>query len=237
MKGHVVLVTGASRGIGRAAALYLARQGVQVIITGRTIGALEALDDEIKEMRGQAAIVPLDQNDYEAMPRLAQIIFERWGRLDGFVANAGMLGGMAPLPHIEGENFEQVLRVNLISVWHQIKVLDPLLRAAPAGRAVLISSGAAHGKRAFWGGYAVSKAGLEALGRIWADESEQTQLKINMLDPGAVATGMRAEAYPGEDPAGLLSATAMAPVFGYLLSADCGTQGRLYTAREILARL
>ena len=237
LSGKVILVTGASRGIGRSVALGCAKAGAEVIITGRTMGALEELDDEINAAGSSATIVELDQTDTAAMARLGQAIGSRWGRLDGFVANAGQLGQMAPMPHIDPEIFERTILVNVTSVWHQIAAFDGLLRAAAAGRAVLVSSGAAHGDRAYWGAYAVSKAGLEAMGRAWAAESEKTNMRINLLDPGATRTAMRAAAYPGENPDNLRTAEDITPAFLHLLSPDCDSQGTLYRAADLIQKL
>jgi len=235
MSNRVILVTGASRGIGRAVARACAKAGAEVIITGRTMAGLEELDDEIQSAGGKATIVELDQTDHAAIPRLAQAIGARWGQLDGFLANAGQLGQMAPMPHIDADIFERTIDVNLVSVWHQIAAFDSLLRLSDAGRAVLVSSGAAHGARPFWGGYAVSKAGLEAMGRAWAAESEQTNLRINLINPGATATAMRAAAFPGENQQSLPTPQDIAPAFVWLLSPDCTSQGQLYQAAELIA--
>jgi len=234
LEGRLVLITGASRGIGRAVALACAEAGAELILTARTTGALEELDDEIKARGGQATLVEMDVTDLPAIPRLAAAIAERWGRLDGFVANAGQLGQMAPMAHSDPEIFERTLQVNLTSVWHQLRAFDPLLRAAAAARVILVSSGAAQGARPYWGAYAVSKAGLEAMGRAWAAESEQTNMRINLLDPGAVATAMRAAAYPGEDPASLPTPQDIAPAFIRLLSPDCPHHGALLKARDLI---
>ena len=195
LSGKLVLVTGATRGIGRAVAIAAASAGAELVITGRTIGALEEVDDEIKAGGGHATIVEMDMQDTAAMPRLAAAIAERWGRLDGFVANAAILTALTPVGHVTPEDWETNIAVNLTGQWHMIRAFDPLLRAAPAGRAILVTSGAAVGSRPFWGPYAATKAGLEALGRSWAGESEQTNLKINMMNPGGTATGMRAAAF------------------------------------------
>ena len=237
LENKVILITGASRGIGRSVSLKCAKAGAEVIITGRTVGALEELDDEISKNGGKATIVELDQNDTAAMARLGKAIATRWGRLDGFVANAGQLGQMAPMPHIDPEIFEKTMMVNLTSVWYQIAAFDNLLRESEAARAVLVSSGAAKGARAYWGAYAVSKAGLESMARAWAAESEKTNLRINMIDPGATRTAMRAAAYPGEDPEKLRTAEDITPAFLHLLSPDCTSQGMLYKAAELVAEL
>ena len=234
LTGRVILLTGASRGIGHAVSLAAARAGADIIITGRTLGALEELDDAITADGGHGTIVEHDLRDTPALPRLAAAIHERWGRLDGLVANAGMLGVLTPLSHLEPEVWDGTIAVNLTAQWHLIKAMEPLLVAAPAARAVLVSSGAASGSYPFWGAYAVSKAGLEAMGRVWAGETEQTNLRINMINPGGTATSMRAAAFPGEDPQTLPTPDAIAPAFLQLLSADCTDHGQLFKARDML---
>lgn len=234
LNGKVILVTGASRGIGRAVAIEAGRQGAEVILTGRTTGALEEVDDHIHAAGGNSVIVELDQTDFPAIPRLASAIASRWGRLDGFVANAGQLGQLSPMAHSEEDVFERTITVNLTSIFYMIKAFDGLLRASEAGRAVLVTSGAAVGHRPFWGAYAVSKAGLEAMGRSWASESEQTAMKINMLDPGGTRTAMRAAAYPGEDAQTLPSAEDITPAFIDLLADDCPYHGERLSARQMV---
>ncbi|MEX0502202.1 SDR family NAD(P)-dependent oxidoreductase [Alphaproteobacteria bacterium LSUCC0719] len=233
LSGKLILVTGATRGIGRAVAVAAAGAGAELIITGRTIGALEEVDDEIKSTGGHATIVELDMKDTPAIPRLAGAIAERWGRLDGFVANAAILTALTPVGHITPQDWDSNIAVNLTGQWHMIRAFDPLLRAAPAGRAILVTSGAAVGSRPFWGPYAATKAGLEALGRSWAGESEQTNLKINMMNPGGTATGMRAAAFPGEDPATLPRPEDIAPAFLSLLADDCPYHGEVVEARKL----
>jgi NAD(P)-dependent dehydrogenase (short-subunit alcohol dehydrogenase family) len=233
LSGKLVLVTGATRGIGRAVAMAAASAGAELIITGRTIGALEEVDDEIKASGGHATIVEMDMKDTAAIPRLAAAIAERWGRLDGLVANAAILTALTPVGHVTPEDWETNIAVNLTGQWHMIRAFDPLLRAAPAGRAILVTSGAAVGSRPFWGPYAATKAGLEALGRSWAGESEQTSLRINLMNPGGTATTMRASAFPGEDPASLPQPADIAPAFLALLAEDCPWHGEVVNAREI----
>ena len=235
LTGRVILVTGASRGLGYAVALAAARAGADIIITGRTLGALEELDDAIKAEGGHATIVEHDLRDMPALPRLAAAIHERWGRLDGLVANAAMLGVLTPLSHIEPDVWDDTIAINLTAQWHLIKAMEPLLIAAPAARALLVSSGAAYGSYPFWGAYAVSKAGLEAMGRVWAGETEQTNLRVNMINPGGTATSMRAAAFPGEDPQKLPNPDAIAPAFLQLLSVDCSDHGQLFKARDMLS--
>ena len=234
LENKVILVTGASRGIGRAVAIAAGSQGAEVILTGRTTGALEEVDDQIHALGGKSVIVELDQTDLPAIPRLASAIASRWQRLDGFVANAGQLGQLSPITHSDEDVFDRTIQVNLTSIFHMIRSFDGLLRASEAGRAVLVSSGAAVGHRPFWGAYAISKAGMEAMGRSWAAESEQTNMKINILDPGGTRTAMRAAAYPGEKPESVPSPDEIAPAFIELLSPECAYHGERLLAREML---
>jgi len=234
LEGKLLLVTGASRGIGRAVAIAAAQAGAELIITGRTMGGLEETDDAIKSVGSKATIVELDMADTPAIPRLASAIQGRWGRLDGLVANAGMIGPLTPVSHHEESVWNNTLLINLTAQWHLIKAMEPLLLQSVAGRAILVSSGAARNPRAFWGAYAVSKAGLEALGTCWAAETEQTNLRVNMLNPGATATAMRASAFPGEDPGTIPSPEDIAPAFLNLLSPSCSTHGKVLSAREML---
>ena len=234
LHNKIILITGASRGIGRAVALAAAKAGANLIITGRTIGALEELDDEIKAAGRKATIVELEMLDHGAIPRLAEAINRRWGKLDGFVANAATLNPLTPLSHLEDSVWNDTITINLTAQWHLIKAMEPLLLAASAGRAILVSSGAAEGIRPFWGPYAISKAGLEAMGRVWAGETEKTNLRINILDPGGTATGMRASAFPGENPDTLPQPSDVAPAFLALLDPACVDHGQRFNARDML---
>lgn len=200
LSGRVALVTGASRGIGYFIARELAQAGAHVVAVARTVGGLEELDDEIRSAGGQATLVPLDLTDMAGIDRLGGAIHERWGKLDVLVANAAILGVIAPLGHIEAKVFDKVMAVNVTATWRMIRSVDPLLRLSDAGRAIVMSSGAAHSARAFWGAYAASKAAVEAMARSWADETKNTALRINCVNPGATRTGMRAQAMPGENP-------------------------------------
>ncbi len=228
LTGRVVLVTGASRGIGRAAALALAGAGAHVIALARTSGALEELDDAIQAAGGSATLVPADVKDYDALDRLGAAIFERWGRLDGLLANAGVLGTMTPLAHHEPKRWDEVMAVNVTANWRLIRSLDPLLRASDAGRAVFVSSGAAHKFRAFWGSYAVSKAALEALALTYASETQTTPVRVTLVNPGPLRTRMRATAMPGEDPLTLRTPEELAPHLVRLLSPAWTTTGAIY---------
>lgn len=229
-QGRVALVTGASRGIGRAAALELARQGAHVIALARTQGALEALDDEIKSLGGAATLVPCDLKDFEALDRLGAAIHQRWGRLDVLIGNAGLLGPLTPLGHVEPKEWDKVMAVNVTANWRLIRSFDPLLRASEAGRAVFISSGVAHRAemRAYWGPYAVSKAALEALVRTYAAETAASSVKVMLANPGPLRTKMRAAAAPGEDPMSLNTPEAFAPKLVTLCGVDWPHSGLMY---------
>jgi NAD(P)-dependent dehydrogenase (short-subunit alcohol dehydrogenase family) len=230
---RVALVTGASRGIGRAAALALAAEGAHVIAVARTQGALEALDDEIRAGRpdASATLVPLDLADHDALDRLGASIYERWGRLDVFLGNAGLLGPLSPLPHISPKAFADVFSVNVTANWRLIRSLDPLLRAAPAARVAFLTSGAAYRAetRAYWGLYAASKAALDVLARTYAAETANTTaIKVMLVNPGRMRTRMRAAAMPGEDPATLPTPEAFAPKLLRVLSPEWRETGKLY---------
>lgn len=219
LKDRIVLVTGASRGIGYAIAKAAAAAGAQVIAIARTQGGLEALDDEIRQAgAGAASLVPLDLRDREGIEKLGEIIAKRWGRLDGLVVNAGVLGPLTPASQISAKAWNEVLAVNLIAPARFIRAFEPLLHQSDAGRAVFTTSGAAVSRRALWGAYAASKAGLDALAQSWAKELANTPIRVNLVDPGPVRTPMRAKAAPSEDPNTLPHPEAVAPVFLDLLS-------------------
>ena len=200
LEGRVALVTGASRGLGAAIARRFAAEGAELFLVARTIGGLEEVDDAVRAAGSHATLIPLDLADFAALDRLGAAIFERHKRLDVFVANAALLGTLSPLAHIEPKEWQRIVDVNLTANWRLIRSLDPLLRASPAGRAIFVTSAKAQKPRAYWGAYAVAKAGLENLARTYASEVEQTALKVNLIDPGRLRTAMRAQAYPGENP-------------------------------------
>ena len=197
--GRVTLVTGASRGIGYQAALALTKAGSHIIAIARTQGGLEDLDDVIKADGGECTLVPMDLKNADGLDQLGKIIHERWGKLDGLLANAGLLGDITPAPHTDPKKWDDVFAVNVTANYRLIRSLDPLLRASDAGRAVFLTSSVARTHRAYWGACAASKAALEAFVSCYAKEAEVTKLKVNLLNPGAVRTAMRAKAMPGED--------------------------------------
>jgi len=218
LEGRIALVTGASRGIGRASALALAGAGAHVILVARTVGGLEEADDEIQKLGGTSTLVPMNLRDSEAIDRLGASIFERWGRLDALLGNAGVLGQLTPLAHLEPKTFQEVMEVNVTANWRLIRSLDPLLRLSDAGRVLFVTSGAALKHTAFWGAYAVSKAALESLALTYAAECEGSKVKVNLFNPGPVRTAMRKKAMPGEDPNSLPAPENLAPHIVEMLS-------------------
>lgn len=200
LASRIALVTGASRGIGYATALALSKAGAQVVAVARTQGGLEELDDEIRQHGGSATLVPLDLTDFDGIARLGAALHERHGRLDILVGNAGVAGPSSPLGHIELKSWADVMSINLIANVQLIRCMEPLLKLSDAGRAVFITSGAAAKARAYLGPYATSKAALETLARVWANETVNTKLRVNLFNPGPTRTRMRATIMPGEDP-------------------------------------
>lgn len=227
LEGRIALVTGASRGIGRAAAVGLGGAGAHVVLVARTVGGLEETDDAVKKTGGSATLVPLNLRDFDALDRLGRSIFERWGRLDACFANAGALGVLTPLSHLEPKVFQELIEVNVTANWRLIRSLDPLLRQSAAGRVLFVTSGAARVHTPFWGGYGMAKAALESLALTYAAECATTNVKVNLLSPGAVRTGMRAKAFPGEDPQSLPPPEDLAPLIVELLSPSCTRNGQL----------
>jgi NAD(P)-dependent dehydrogenase (short-subunit alcohol dehydrogenase family) len=231
LSGRIALVTGASRGIGRAIALELARAGAHVIALARTQGGLEELDDAIRAEKAEATLVPCDLKDFAALDRLGAAIYERWKRLDIFIGNGGVLGPLTPLAHVEPAQWEEVLAVNVTANWRLIRSLDLPLRAAEAGRVVLITSGAGHraDTKPYWGPYAISKAALDALGRTYAAETAAvSNVKVMLVNPGPMRTRMRAAAMPGEDPSSLKPPEDLALKIVALASPAWVQTGKLY---------
>jgi len=228
LSGRIALVTGASRGIGAAAALALARAGAHVVALARTVGGLEELDDSIRQAGGEATLVPLDLKDADGIARLAAAIEERYGRLDVLVGNAGVLGVLSPLGHIEPKTWDEAMAVNLAANWHLVRFMDPLLKRSDAGRAVFLTSTVVHKATAYWGAYAISKAALETLARIYAAETANTSVRVNLFNPGKTRTGMRAAAMPGEDPMTLPTPDEVVEALVPLCLPSCTETGRLY---------
>jgi len=226
--GKLALVTGASRGIGRAVAKAFAAEGAHVILAARRAGSLEDVDDEIRALGGTATLVKLDLTDGEKVDALGPTIYERWGKLDVLVGNAGILGPITPLPHISESAWETAIATNVTANWRLIRTLDPLLRHAEAGRAVFVTSGAANAHHAYWGPYAVTKAALNALVKTYALEVANTTVRANLISPGPIRTEMRQQAYPGEDPMTLATPEDVAPLFLDVAAADCTENGRIF---------
>lgn len=227
LAGRTALVTGASRGIGAAVARRLATEGAHVIAIARTIGGLEELDDAIKAAGGSSTLVPLDLAELDKIDALGPQLYQRFGKLDIFVANAAILGELSPLPHVDPKQWEQVLRINVTANWRLIRTLEPLLRRSDAGRAVFVSSGAAKSARAYWGPYSISKAALETMARTWQAELASTPIKVNIIDPGGTRTRMRAQAFPGEDPQSLKAPDEIVGALIDLCAPDCAANGEI----------
>jgi len=225
--GKLALVTGATRGIGWAVAQALAAEGAHVLMLGRTQGALEELYDLIKKSNGEATGVPLDLTDGDALDRLGASIAERWGKLDMMVGNAGVLGPLTPVSHIDPDDLAKVLAINVTANARLIRAMEPLLMQADAPRAVFTTSGAAQKCRPFWGAYASGKAALDALVKSWAHEHENDALRVNLVSPGPIRTAMRAQAMPGEDPDTLPGPADVAPLFLELLSTSETRTGQI----------
>ena len=230
LAGRIALITGASRGIGEAVARRFAAEGAQLVLAARTTGGLEEVDDRIRAACGENAaptLVTLDLAEDDGIERLASAISERFGRLDILIGNASLLGTMTPMHQIDPKEWLQVMAVNLTANWRLIRAFDPALRASDAGRAVFVSSSAARGARPYWATYAVSKAALESMVLAWAAENPQTDMRINLINPGATRTVMRAEAYPGEDPMTLKMPDDVAGMFVDLAEPACVRHGEL----------
>jgi len=229
---RVALVTGASRGIGAAVALELAQAGAHVVAVARTVGGLEELDDKIKAAGGSATLVPLDVKDSEGIARLALALNERYQRLDVLIGNAGILGPLSPLVHVEPKDWDNLIAVNITANYQLIRCMDALLKRSLAGRAVFLTSGVAHMGRAYWGPYAASKAALEILARTYAAECATTSVRINLFAPGPTRTRMYASAFPGIDPLTLPTPDEIAKTIVPMCSAECAENGKIYNFRD-----
>jgi NAD(P)-dependent dehydrogenase (short-subunit alcohol dehydrogenase family) len=232
LEGRLAVITGASRGIGAAVARRFAAEGAQLVLIARTVGALEELDDAIRAAGGkQPVLVPHDLRDHDGLDRLGASLNERYGKLDILVGNAGILGPLTPVGHIPPDIWQEVMNVNVTANYRLIRSLDPLLRLSDAGRAIFVTSGAASGRMAYWGAYAVTKAALEALVRTYAAEITKTKVRANLLSPGPIRTAMRAAAFPGEDPESLRTPEEIADLFVALAEPACTKNGEVVEAR------
>ncbi|CAN1566942.1 FabG Dehydrogenases with different specificities (related to short-chain alcohol dehydrogenases) [Rhabdaerophilaceae bacterium] len=233
LKGRVAVVTGASRGIGREAALALASAGAHIIAVARTVGALEALDDDINALGSSATLVPLDLKDFDALDRLGLAIHERWGKLDILLGNGAILGPISPVGHIDPKQWETVFATNVTANFRLIRSFDPLLRASDAGRAIFISSGASFRAYPYWSCYGASKAALDLMVRTYAEEVRNiSPIRVMLVNPGAMRTRMRAEAAPGEDPMSLPEPKDLAPHFVAMASPEWQESGKLFDFRS-----
>jgi NAD(P)-dependent dehydrogenase (short-subunit alcohol dehydrogenase family) len=231
LSGRIALVTGASRGIGYAVSLALARAGAHVVAVARTVGGLEELDDAIRAAGSSSTLVPLDLKDHEGIARLAGALTERYGRLDILIGNAALLGPISPLDHVDQKAWDDVMAVNVTANWNLIRATNALLRNSDAGRAVFVTSTVGASPRAYWGPYAVSKAALDALAGIYAAETASTNVRVNLFNPGPTRTRMRAAAMPGEDPMTLTTAEPVAKKILELCQADFQETGKMYDYR------
>ena len=226
LEGRIALITGASRGIGAAVARRFAAEGAQLVLVARTTGGLEEVDDEVRKISGErATLVPLDLTEYAGIDNLSAALYKRFGRLDALIGNAGELGVLSPMGHIDPETWDRVIAVNLTANWRLIRSFDPLLRSSDAGRAVFVTSTVGHQVRAYWSAYSVSKAALEMMVKIYAAENTETNIRANLLNPGPTRTAMRALAMPGEDPKTVKTSDSITNEFVRLSEPACTLNG------------
>jgi len=232
LTGKIALITGASKGIGAAVAIAYAKAGAHVILLARNERKLTKIDDKIKEFGGQATLIPCDLSDHEALKNLTPLLQERFGKLDIFVGNAGLLGTLSPLQDISIREFNQVMNVNLTANFILLKNIHPLLKQSDAGRVILVTTGESVVKgSAYWGSYAISKSALETMARVYAEENKQNNIRINLIDPVKVRTDMRAKAKPGEDPESLKTSEEITDSFLMLASDGCTHHGEVIKAQ------
>ena len=227
LTGRLALITGASRGIGAALARRFAAEGAHVILLARTTGGLEERDDEIRALGSEATLVPFDLRDFDKIDQLGAALYQRFGRLDVLVGNAGVLGALSPMGHFDPKTWAEVLDINVTANWRLIRALDPLLRLSPSGRAVFTTCAAGREPLPYWGAYAASKAALEAMVRIYAGEVATTSLRVNLVDPGIVATALRAHGFPGENRTTLATPDAVTEPFVTAAAEDCAHHGEI----------
>jgi NAD(P)-dependent dehydrogenase (short-subunit alcohol dehydrogenase family) len=228
LTSRIALVTGASRGIGHATALALAKAGAHIVAVARTQGGLEELDDEIRKDGGTATLVPLSLADVDGIARLGAALHERHGRLDILVGNAAIAGPSSPLGHIDLKPWNDVMAINVTANFQLIRCMEPLLRKSDAGRAVFVTSAFASKAPAYLGPYSASKAALETLVRVWAHETAITPIRVNLFDPGPIRTRMRAIVFPGEDPKTLDTPEQVAEYIVPMCAAEWTETGKLY---------
>lgn len=230
LEGRIALITGASRGIGAAVAVRYAQEGARLVLAARTVGGLEETDDAVRQASGNSAtLVPMDLTNGDAVDQLGGALYEKFGKLDILVSNAASLGELSPAGHIEPKIWDATVAINLTANFRLIRSLDPLLRQSEAGRAIFVSSGAARGN-AFWGAYAATKAGLNALATCYANEMKNSSIRTNIVEPGAQRTRMRAHAFPGEDPETIPAPEEMTGVFVDLAEVSCTRNGEIVKA-------
>ncbi|MDG2313651.1 MAG: SDR family NAD(P)-dependent oxidoreductase [Alphaproteobacteria bacterium] len=227
LQNRVALITGASRGIGAAIAKHFAKEGAHVILLARTVSGLEKVDDEIKKYGGSATLIPCDLNEFDRVDNMGPPLYERFGKLDIFVANAAVLGSMTPLIQYDSKTWHNVFNTNLHANWHLMRVVEPLLKLSDSGRAIFVSSTAAKKPRAYWGAYAITKSALETMAKVWASELENTSVKVNVVNPGPTRTEMRSTAFPGENPNTIKSADNVTDAFVELASPNCIRNGEI----------
>lgn len=231
-KNKTALVTGASRGIGKALALALAERGAHVLALARNKQKLEELDDLIKSKKGRSTLIPCDLRQQNTIEELSHLIEQRWGKLDILVINAAILGPLTPIIDLDEQELYNVFAINSFASWRLMRAFNTLLQKAAAGRALVLSSSVAHKIKPYWAAYGASKAALEIFARSWAEEVKHSNLRINIVNPGGTRTDMRAQAMPGEDPLTLPSAEEIAEKILPLLSEDFLETGQLYDYRQ-----
>jgi len=233
LDGKIALITGGSRGIGAAVAVKFAEEGAHVVLVGRTVGALEEVDDRVRAAGGEATLVPVDLRDFIKIDELAAALYQRYGHLDILVGNAAEFGTFSPLGHIDPALWSEVIDLNLTANWRLIRAMDPLLRVAEHGRAIFVTSNIARAPRAYWGPYAASKAALDALVKTYAAEIATTRVRANLLSPGVVRTQLRARVFPGENPETLPPPESVAEAFVRLALPEWDRNGEIVAASDL----
>jgi NAD(P)-dependent dehydrogenase (short-subunit alcohol dehydrogenase family) len=229
LQDRLALITGASRGIGRAVAVRFAQEGARLILVARTQGALEETDDLVRQAGAEATLVVLDLADHDKIDQMAAAVAERFGRLDVLVGNAAILGTLSPMSHTEPKDFERVMRINVGANFRLIRAFDAMLRLSPSGRAIFVTSSAGDGQHPYWGAYATSKGALDTMVKTWAGELAKTNLRVNLINPGATRTRMRGDAFPAENPDKLKTPDDVTEAFVALAEASSTRHGETIT--------